>query len=266
MEEQNKAEKQSSGLKVDFDGKVALVTGGGGGIGRAMCLEFARAGAKVACVDINSELGEETVALVKEAGGEAIFLKADVTDSTSVQKYVQDTVAAYGRIDAFANNAGYEGLIKPITEYPEDVFDRVMAINVKGIFLGLKYVLPVMIQQQSGAIVNIGSTGSFIGAAGLSPYTTSKHAVLGLTKTAALEVARQGIRVNAVCPGGTKTRMKQAIDAALGVDPAAFCESIPDGRQAEPEEVARVVVFLASDLATHTTGQSLIIDGGRLAK
>lgn len=254
---------QTPGLKVDFTNKVALVTGGGGGIGRAVCLELARAGARVACVDINQELGEETVALVTEAGGEAIFLNADVTDSRSVQKYVEDTVAAFGRIDAFVNNAGYEGVVKPINEYPEEVFDRVMAINTKGIFLGLKYVLAVMIKQQSGAIVNIGSIGSFIGGAGVCAYTASKHAVLGLTKTAALEVARQGIRVNAVCPGGTNTRMMQSLQA--GVGSTKHLDAIPDGRHAEPEEIARIVVFLASDLASHTTGQSLIIDGGRLA-
>ena len=217
----------------------------------------------MACVDINSELGTETVALVRDAGGEAIFLTADVTDSDSVRKYVQDTVVAFGRIDAFANNAGYEGAVHPITEYPEEIFDRVMSINVKGIFLGLKYVLPVMIKQQSGAVVNIGSTGSFIGAPGVSAYTASKHAVLGLTKTAALEVARQGIRVNAVCPGGTKTRMIQSLLTEMGS--TKHLDVIPDGRHAEPEEVARAVVFLASDLATHTTGQSLIMDGGRLA-
>lgn len=253
-------------MKADFTHKVALVTGGGGGIGRAICLEFARAGARVACVDINRELGTETVALIQQAGGEAIFLQADVTDSGSVQQYVQDTLAAYGRIDAFANNAGYEGVVSPLTEYPEDVYDRVMAINVKGIFLGLKYVLPVMIRQGSGAVVNTASTAGLSGAANFSAYIASKHAVMGLTKTAALEVARQGIRVNAVCPGATNTRMIHSIESGRGPDGVKqILDAIPDGRYGEPEEVARVVLFLASDLASHIVGQSLVIDGGRLA-
>jgi len=252
-------------IEYDLKDKVALVTGAGGGIGRALCLEFAHAGAQVACVDINRELGIKTVALVKEAGGRAILLTADVTDSDSIQKCVEDTLAVYGRIDVFVNNAGYEGIVRPITEYPEEVFDRVMSINIKGVFLGLKYVLPVMIKQQSGVVINIGSTGSFIGANGMSAYSASKHAVLGLTRTAALEVARQGIRVNAVCPGGTNTRMIQSI---MGLNPEGEGHSldlIPDGRRAEPEEVARVVVFLSSGLATHITGQTLVMDGGRLA-
>lgn len=253
-------------LKADFTNKVALVTGGARGIGRALCLEFAQAGARVACVDIKREAGEETVALVKKAGGEVILLTADVTDPAGVRKYVQDTLDAYGRIDAFANNAGYEGVVQPITEYPDDVFDRVMTINVKGVFLGLKYVLPVMIKQGSGAVVNTGSIGSFIGSRGTSAYNASKHAVMGLTRCAALEVARQGVRVNAVCPGGTHTEMIRSIDEGLGPGGVKqILDAIPDGRRAEPEEVARVIVFLASEMAAHITGQSLIIDGGRLA-
>ena len=167
-------------------------------------------------------------------------------------------MAVYGRIDAFVNNAGYEGVVLPITEYPEEIFDRVMSINVRGIFLGLKYVLPVMINQRSGAVVNIGSRGSFVGGAGFSAYSASKHAVLGLTKSVALEVAHQGIRVNAVCPGATSnTGMVKSSPKSM--------DHIPDGRYAEPEEIARAVVFLASNLSSHITGQSLVIDGGCLA-
>jgi 3alpha(or 20beta)-hydroxysteroid dehydrogenase len=257
-------------LKADFTGKVALVTGAGGGIGRAICLEFARAGAKVACVDIDRDQGATTASLVKKEGTDAIFIPADVTRAADVEAYVRETVTRFGRIDAFANNAGFEGAVKPIPEYPEEAFDKVLAINVKGVFLGLKYVLPVMIKQKSGAVVNTASVAGWIGSPGLVAYIASKHAVMGITKTAALEVATQGIRVNAVCPGPINTRMMRSIEAgAAPQDPAAalkqFEATIPDGRYGEPEEVARLVVFLASDIASHITAQSVVIDGGSLA-
>lgn len=253
-------------MNIDFDGKVALVTGGGSGIGRAICLGFAAAGARIACVDINDVTGEETVALIRERGGESMFLRADVTDPDSVRGYVEATVAAFGRIDAFANNAGYEGAMSSIVDYPVEVYDRVMAINAKGVFLGLKYVLPVMQKQRSGAVINTGSTGSHVGAPGVSAYTASKHAVLGLTRTAALEVAKDGVRVNAICPGGTRTRMLEALTQGRGeVEELAFNLGTPNGRIATPEEIAAMVVFLASDHARHMIGQFLIVDGGRLA-
>lgn len=257
-------------MKVDFTGKVALVTGGGSGIGRAICLEFARAGAKVVVVDINREQGMETDDLIHREGGTAHFIAADVTKTAEVETYVRETMVRFGRIDAFANNAGFEGVVKSITGYPEEIFDRVIAINVKGVFLGLKHVLPIMIEQKSGSIVNTASLAGRIGFPGMSAYIASKHAVMGITKAAALEVARTGIRVNAICPGPINTRMMRSIETgASPQDPAAvvkqFETTIPDGRYGEPEEVARLVVFLASDLATHITGQSVVIDGGALA-
>ncbi|WP_260287151.1 SDR family NAD(P)-dependent oxidoreductase [Peribacillus aracenensis] len=247
-------------MKVDYTNKVALVTGGGSGIGRSICLELAKAGARVACVDINPELGAETVVKVKEAGGDAILLTADVSDTGNVQRYVENTVASYRRIDVFVNNAGYEGVFQPINEYSEEMYERVMAINLKGVFLGLKYVLPVMIKQKAGAVVNIASRGSFVGVPGLSVYAASKHAVMGFTRSVALEVARQGIRVNAVCPGATNTPMLRSAEKM-----SYSTASIPDGRCAEPEEIAQAVLFLASDLASHITGQSMVVDGGVLA-
>lgn len=253
-------------MNIDLGGKVALVTGGASGIGRAICLGFARASARIACVDINEEAGLETVASLRSLGAEAHFLRADVTDLESVRRYVDSTLAAYGRIDAFANNAGYEGAMLPLTDSPADVFDRVMAINVRGVFLGLKYVLPVMQRQRAGAVINMGSTASHAGAPGVCAYTASKHAVLGLTRTAALEVARFGVRVNAICPGGTNTRMLQSLlNGRNQVEDLAFNLATPNGRIAEPEEIAALAVFLASDHAAHIVGQSVIIDGGRLA-
>jgi len=253
-------------MNIDFTGRVALVTGGGSGIGRAICLEFAAAGARVACVDLNDTAGNETVALIRERGGEAIFVHADVTDPDSVRGYVEATVAAFGRIDAFANNAGYEGAMASTIDYPVEVFDRVLAINARGVFLGLKYVLPVMVKQRSGAVINTGSTGSHVGAPGVCAYTASKHAVLGLTRTAALEVAQHGVRVNAICPGGTRTRMLDALTQGRGeVEELAFNLGTPNGRIATPEEIAAMVVLLASDHARHMVGQFVIVDGGRLA-
>jgi 3alpha(or 20beta)-hydroxysteroid dehydrogenase len=253
-------------MKIDFSGKVALVTGGASGIGRAICLGFADVGARVMCVDMNEVAGLETVARIRANGGESIFVRADVTDPASVSSYVDSTLASYGRIDAFSNNAGYEGEVRSTVDYSIDEFDRVMSINVRGVFLGLKYVLPVMLRQRSGAVINTGSTGSHVGAPGVCAYTASKHAVLGLTRAAALEVAGSGVRVNAICPGGTRTRMLQSlIQGRSQSEQLAFNTETPNGRTAEPQEIAAMVVFLASDYASHMVGQSVIIDGGRLA-
>ena len=254
-------------IGIDFAGKVAVVTGAGGGIGRAVSLALARAGAKLSVIDLKPEPGEETVRLIRQQGGEARFICADVSSSDGVENYVRETVAAYGRIDVLMNNAGWEGVIKPITEYPDDVFDKVFAINTRGVFLGLKHVLRIMIAQKSGAIVNTSSGAGLTGTPNMVAYCASKHAVLGLTKTAALEVASHGIRVNAVCPGPVATPMMVSIEE--GLSPGAphlwrkqRFERIPDGRYAEPEEVANLMLYLASDMASHITGQSVVIDGG----
>ena len=253
-----------------FTGKVALITGGGGGIGRAAALGFSSRGAKVVVVDRDVSAGEGTAGIVRQQGGEALFVEGDVTRTADVQAYVKATVDAYGSIDCFFNNAGIEGMVSPITDYDEAMFDRVLGINVKGVFLGMKYVLAQMKQQGGGAIVNTASVAGLVGSPNMSAYVASKHAVMGLTKTAAAEVARQGIRVNAVCPGPIDTRMIHALTAMINPDDPVGTDkryeaSIPLGRYGTAEEVANIVLFLCSDLASNITGAQYVVDGGRTA-
>jgi len=254
-------------MKIDFSGQTALVTGAAGGIGRAVALALGQVGAKVLLVDIAKEAGLQTQSLIENIGGEAMFVQADVSDPAQVQNYVHTAMQTWGRIDIFMNNAAWQGEIHSLVDYPLDVFDKVMNINVRGVFLGLKYVLPIMIQQGKGAVVNTASLGSFLATRKLGPYTASKHAVMGLTKTAALEVARKGIRVNAVCPGPVDTEMLRDIEASQATGSteelrAQRTASIPDGRYADPVEVANLMLYLASDLSSHITGQGIQINGG----
>lgn len=253
---------------MDFTGKVALITGGGGGIGRAAAIGFAGRGAKVVVVDRSADDGENSADLVRQRGGDARFVRADVSRSSDVQTYVKATLDAYGSIDCFFNNAGIEGTIAPTYEYDEAAFDAVIGVNLKGVFLGLRHVLPVMLKQKSGTIVNTASVAGLFGGPGMSAYAASKHGVLGLTKVAATDVARYGIRVNAVCPGPVDTRMMRALEAQRNpANPEAVVEanraSIPIGRYATPEEVANTVMYLCSDLSGSVTGTYLIVDGGR---
>lgn len=254
----------------DFVGKVALVTGGGGGIGRATCLEFARNGANVVVVDINAELASQTAAEVQALGARAEFAQADVSRSRDVQNYVSVALARFGQIDIFFNNAGIEGEIAPIPEYSEETFDRVLAVNLKGAFLGLKYVLPEMLKRNRGSIVNTSSNSGMQGAFGFAGYVASKHGIIGLTRVAALEVGKRGVRVNAVCPGPIDTRMMRSIERLSNpANPAEVTDQViarnPLGRYGEPEEVARVVAFLGSDEASYVNGAIWTIDGGRTA-
>ena len=253
---------------MDFTDKVALVTGGSNGIGRATALGFARRGAKVVIVDRDAAGGEATAGIVRQKGGEALFVQADVTDAKSVQAYVKKAVDTYGRIDCFHNNAGIEGKVANIVDYDEAMFDSVISVNVRGVFLGMKYVLKQMLAQKGGAIVNTASTAGLMGSPGMNAYVASKHAVLGLTKTASGEVARQGIRVNAVCPGPIDTRMihdfeKQLNPSDPGKVESTYQASIPIGRYGTAEEVANTVLFLCSDLAGNITGAHFVVDGGR---
>lgn len=255
---------------MDFTGKVALVTGGGNGIGRAACVGFARHGAKVVVVDRDGTAAEATAGIIRQSGGEALAVTADVSRSEDVKAYVKATIDKYGRIDCFFNNAGIEGKVAPVAEYDEAVFDAVIGVNVRGVFLGLRHVLPEMIRQGGGAVVNTASVAGLVGTPGMPAYVASKHAVLGLTKTASGEVARQGIRINAVCPGPVDTRMIHALEQQLSPDDpksveARYQASIPTGRYTTAEEIANMVLFLCSDLASNTTGGQFVVDGGRTA-
>jgi len=251
-----------------FDGKVALITGGGGGIGRATAVGFAERGAKVFLVDADVASGEATAGIVRQNGGDGTFRQADVTSGTDTQAYVQACLDAYGRIDCFFNNAGIEGRLTPMPDYDEAVFDRVIAVNLKGVYLGMKHVLPVMLKQGGGNIVNTASTAGLFGSPGMIAYVGSKHAVMGMTKVAAIDVARSGIRINAVCPGPVETRMMRSIETMRNPsDPTAAhagaTANTPDGRYANPEEIANAVLFLCSDLSGHMTGGHVVVDGGR---
>lgn len=252
---------------MNFEGKVALITGGASGIGKAACEAFARHGAKIVVVDRDAH-GEDVAEGIRIAGGEAIFVPADVSQAAQVQRYVNTAVEHFDRIDCFFNNAGLGGVICPIVDYPEDNLDAVLAVNIKGVFLGLKYVLPVMIRQKSGAVVNMSSGSAMIAGPGMSAYIASKHAVIGLTKTASGEVGQHGVRVNAILPTSVDTPMTRELQKQFG-DPAALAEryrmTIPLQKYPQADDIANSVLFLCSDLAACVSGIKLAIDGGRTA-
>jgi NAD(P)-dependent dehydrogenase (short-subunit alcohol dehydrogenase family) len=248
------------------DGKVALVTGAGSGIGRATAQIFTREGAKVVVADIVIEGGEETVRLLKAAGGEATFVRVDVSQPVDVEAMVKKAVDTYGRLDCAFNNAGIEGVIQPTADYGEAHWDRVLAINLKGVWLCMKYEIQQMLKQGSGAIVNTASVAGLIGLPGFSAYVAAKHGVNGLTKTAALEYAKVGIRVNAVCPGAIRTPMfERGMRDNPGIEEQIVAAE-PIGRMAAPEEVGEAVVWLCSDAASFVTGLPMAVDGGWVAQ
>jgi NAD(P)-dependent dehydrogenase (short-subunit alcohol dehydrogenase family) len=249
-----------------MSGKVALVTGGGSGIGRATALLFAKQGAKVVVADIVVEGGKATVEMIHKAGGEALFLKVDVSKSAEVADMVAETVKKYGRLDYAANNAGIEGDNKPLADYPEDMFDRVIAVNLKSIFLCMKNEIPVMLKQGGGAIVNTASIAGLVGFAGLGPYTASKHGIVGMTKVAALEYIKKGIRINAVCPGVIQTPMIDRLIGGSNEARAAFAAGEPIGRFAQPEEIGEAIVWLCSDAASFVAGFPFAVDGAWIAQ
>ncbi|MBS9802239.1 MULTISPECIES: SDR family NAD(P)-dependent oxidoreductase [Bacillus cereus group] len=249
---------------MELSNKIAVITGAGSGIGRASSLKLASNGATVVLVDFNQETGEETLKLVKEQGGEGIFVQADVSKTEDVQNYVNKAVETYGRIDIFFNNAGIIQKFAPFTSVEESEFDRIMSVNVKGVFLGMKYVLKVMEEQGIGSIINTASTAGVRPEHSVAVYSASKHAVVGLTKGAALEYTKKGIRINALCPGGVKTALTTSVEAQFAKD-GYVPEDLPNmrmGRYADPEELAEMVAYLASDKASYMTGSIVLVDGG----
>ena len=245
------------------DQKVAIITGGSSGIGRAAAVALAKQGVKIAIAARRAKEGEETVRLVKEAGSEGIFVKTDVANENDVRSLVEKTVKQYNRLDYAFNNAGIEEMTTPLVDQTSEVFDQIMNVNVKGVWLSMKYEIPEMIRTGGGAIVNTSSGAGVIGYPQQPIYIASKHAVLGLTKSAALEYAKSGIRINAIAPGVTETEMVERVDKQL----IERLKSItPIGRIGDPQEIANAVVWLLSDKASFVLGHTLLVDGGAVSR
>lgn len=242
----------------EFDGKVVLVTGAGSGIGRGIALAFAREGARCIVSDLNSEAGEETVQIVNDLGGTAAFIQADVTRESEVMATVKFCMNSFGRLDCACNNAGVAFADKPLTECTEEEWDRTININLKSVWLCMKHQIPELLKQPGSAIVNTASVVALATPGLVSPYTASKHGVVGLTKSAAVEYAPQGLRVNAICPGITKTPLLNAAPEFLD----ALAEHVPAKRLGQPDEMADAAVWLCSEKSKFVTGHALVIDGG----
>jgi NAD(P)-dependent dehydrogenase (short-subunit alcohol dehydrogenase family) len=248
------------------DQKVAIVTGGSSGIGRATAVALAKEGVKIAIAARRAKEGEETVQLVKEAGSEGIFVKTDVSNEDDVRSLVEKSIHTYARLDYAFNNAGIEEMMTPLADQTSDIFDQIMNVNVKGVWLSMKYEIPEMIRTGGGAIVNMSSVAGVMGFPQNPIYIASKHAVLGLTKSAALEYAKSGIRINAVAPGGVETDMAKRV---VG-DDHQLLETLtsmhPIGRIGDPQEIANAVVWLLSDKASFVLGHTLLVDGGIVSR
>jgi NAD(P)-dependent dehydrogenase (short-subunit alcohol dehydrogenase family) len=245
-----------------FEGKVAFITGGGSGIGRATGLAFAREGANVAIVDIVKEGAEQTARMVEELGGRAIAVKCDVSRDEEVRSAIEKTMQAFGRLDYAFNNAGIEQNAGITHEVSVEDWDRIIGTNLKGVFLCMKYEIPLMLKQGAGAIVNNSSGAGVVGVKGIPAYTASKHGLIGLTKTAALDYSQSNIRINAVCPGYIDTPMMERYTGGTSEGRAQIIALEPMGRVGKPEEIAATVVWLCSDGASFVTGHALVVDGG----
>jgi len=251
----------------EFEGKVALVTGGGSGIGRATALAFAREGAQVVIGNRNVQRGEQTVAMIQKAGGTASFKRTDVLVTKDIEALVNHAVSEYGGLDLAFNNAGVEGAVAPLTEQTEADYDAVMDVNVKGVWLSMKYEIPRILERGGGAIVNCSSVAGLIGFPNMAIYMASKHAVIGLTKVAALEFSAKGIRINAVNPAVIDTEMVDRLAAAFSMKKEDELVPLhPIGRLGRVEEIAEAVLWLCSKKSSFVTGHSLIVDGGFTAQ
>ena len=245
-----------------LEGKVAAVTGSGSGIGEAVAMALAREGARVIVAEINPESGQATVEEIGRQGGEATFVKTDVTREADAEALVKAAVSTYGRLDCAVNNAGIEGESAFTADCTPENFERVLSINLMGVFLGLRHQIPQMLSQGGGSIVNVASTMGLVATPDVPAYVASKHAVIGLTKSTALGTVQEGVRVNAVCPGNTDTPL---IKAWAGRNPEGYewlMGMTPAGRFAEPQEIANAVVWLCSDASSYCTGHALVVDGG----
>ncbi len=246
-----------------LQGKVAIVTGAGMGLGQAAAIAFAREGAKVVVADIDVKNGQKTVEMIKKVGGEAVFIRTDVSKEADVEEMVAKTVATFGRLDCAHNNVGIEELPHPLTEGTNEQFDRLVAIDLKGIWLCMKHEIKYMETHGGGAIVNTSSIAGLIGAPGQAIYSACKWGVNGLTKSAAKDYAKKGIRVNSVCPAGMKgTGFYNRMLADQPGMAQGVIDLVPLGRDAQPEEVAEAVVWLCSDRASYVTGVNMPVDGG----
>ena len=248
------------------DQKVAIVTGGNSGIGRATAIALAKQKVKVSIAARRFDEGEETVRLIKEAGSDGLFVKTDVANESDVRSLVEKTVRAYGKLDYAFNNAGVEEIMTPFLDQTSEKFDQIMNTNVRGVWLSMKYEIPEMIKNGGGAIVNNSSAAGVVGFPQMPVYIASKHAVLGLTKSAALEFAKSGIRINAIAPGGVKTDMEKRVVKSNRQLLETFDSMHPIGRIGSPEEIANAVVWLLSNKASFVLGHTLLVDGGIVSR
>ena len=246
----------------DLQGKAGLVTGAGSGIGRASALRVAAAGASLVVSDIDAAAAADTAAAIVAAGGTAVAMRCDIADEASVEAMVQAAVDTYGHLDFAHNNAGIMGIQQRLADFTLEQYDRIMAVNLRGTFLCMRAELKIMVPERAGSIVNTASAASLKGAAADSIYTASKHGVAGLTKTAAIEYARSGVRVNSVCPGVILTGMMQAVEQSSPENYEKAKRLMPIGRYGLPEEIAEAVLFLCSDASSLMTGQMMAVDGG----